>query len=240
MLERFPRRAVAPALVQAVLAFCVAAKATTSDAQPITVSSLVERAAADQVTVRAVRLDTPLELDGKLDDAVYSRVAGLTDFLQQEPKEGTPATEKTEAWIFFDDVNLYIAARCWDSHPDREVANELRRDNGNILGNENITFVIDTFHDRRNGYLFQTNPLGALRDMTVTDDLQNSAWNGIWYVKTGRFAQGWTMEVAIPFKTLRYRGSGPQTWGINLRRLVKWKNSSRTCRWSRRRSARPA
>ena len=60
--------------------------------------------------------------------------------------------------------------------------------------------------------------------MTVTDDLQNSAWNGIWYVKTGRFEQGWTMEVAIPFKTLRYRGSGPQTWGINLRRLVKWKN----------------
>ena len=124
----------------------------------------------------------------------------------------------------FDDVNLYVAARCWDSHPEREVADELRRDNGNILGNENITFVIDTFHDRRNGYLFQTNPLGALRDMTVTDDLQNSAWNGIWYVKTGRFAQGWTMEVAIPFKTLRYRGSGAQTWGINLRRLVKWKN----------------
>jgi hypothetical protein len=224
MLERFPRRAVAPALVQGVLAFCVAANATTSDAQPITVSSLVERLAPDQVTVRAVRLETPLALDGQLDDAVYSRVAALTDFLQQEPKEGLPATEKTEAWIFFDDVNLYVAARCWDSHPEREVANELRRDNGNILGNENVTFVIDTFLDRRNGYLFQTNPLGALRDMTVTDDLQNSAWNGIWYVRTGRFTQGWTMEVAIPFKTLRYRGSGAQTWGINLRRLVKWKN----------------
>ena len=127
--------------------------------------------------------------------------------------EGEPATEKTDAWIFFDDANLYIAARCWDSHPEREVANELRRDNGNILGNENFTFVIDTFHDRRNGYLFQTNPLGALRDMTVTDDQQNSAWNGIWYVKTGRFEQGWTMEVAIPFKSLRYRGSGAQDMG---------------------------
>src|SRR6185436_10736969 len=118
----------------------------------------------------------------------------------------------------------YIAARCWDSHPEREVANELRRDNGNILGNENFTFVIDPLHDRRNGYLFQTNPLGALRDMTVTDDQQNSAWNGIWSVKTGRFEHGWTMEVGIPFKTLRYRGSGTQEWGINLRRLVKWKN----------------
>jgi hypothetical protein len=170
------------------------------------------------------RAPRALRLDGRLDEDAYARVGPLTDFLQQEPREGQPATEKTEAWILFDDTTLFVAARCWDSQPEREVANELRRDNGNILGNENLTFVIDTFHDRRNGYLFQTNPLGALRDMTVTDDLQNSAWNGIWYVKTGRFAQGWTVEVAIPFKTLRYRGSGPQTWGLNLRRLVKWKN----------------
>jgi hypothetical protein len=240
MLERFHARVRFRVLTAGVAMWLAAMTAITADAQSITVSSLVDRSAPDHVTVRAVRLDTPLALDGRLDDGVYARVAPLTDFLQQEPKEGTPATEKTEAWIFFDDTNLYVAARCWDSHPEREVANELRRDNGNILGNENVTFVLDTFHDRRNGYLFQTNPLGALRDMTVTDDLQNSAWNGIWYVKTGRFAQGWTMEVAIPFKTLRYRGSGPQTWGINLRRLVKWKNSSRTCRWSRRRSARPA
>jgi len=176
------------------------------------------------VTVRAVRVATPLRIDGRLDEDVYSAVESITGFIQQEPEEGQPATEKTEAWILFDDVNLYICARNWDSHPEREIANELRRDNGNILGNENFTFVIDTLHDRRNGYLFQTNPLGALRDMTVTDDQQNSAWNGIWYVKTGRFENGWTMEVAIPFKSLRYQGSGPQTWGINLRRLVKWKN----------------
>ena len=213
------RRAFGFVIVVAAVLAC----AGPLQAQPA-VESLVSRAAPDDVTVRAVRLDTPLDLDGRLDDAVYTRVAPFTDFIQQEPREGEPATEKTEAWIFFDDVNLYVAARCWDSHPEREVANELRRDNGNILGNENITFVIDTFHDRRNGYFFQTNPLGALRDMTVTDDLQNSAWNGIWYVRTGRFEHGWTVEVSIPFKTLRYRGNGPQTWGINLRRLVKWKN----------------
>jgi Domain of unknown function (DUF5916)/Carbohydrate family 9 binding domain-like len=207
----------------AVLVSALTTIAAPAAAQ-LAVESLVSRVAPDDVTVRAVRLDTPLDLDGRLDDAVYARVAPFTDFIQQEPREGEPATEKTEAWIFFDDVNLYVAARCWDSHPEREVANELRRDNGNILGNENITFVIDTFHDRRNGYFFQTNPLGALRDMTVTDDLQNSAWNGIWYVRTGRFEHGWTVEVSIPFKTLRYRGNGPQTWGLNLRRLVKWKN----------------
>lgn len=194
-------------------------------APPLTpVSTLVDRSAPDDVTVRAVRLDAPLVLDGRLEEPSYAAVLPLTDFIQQEPQEGQPATEKTEAWIFFDDTTFYVAARLWDSHPEREVANELRRDNGNILGNENLTFVIDPLHDRRNGYLFQTNPLGALRDMTVTDDRQNSAWNGIWYVKTARFDQGWTVEVAIPFKTLRYRASGAQTWGINLRRLVKWKN----------------
>ncbi|MEZ5419214.1 MAG: DUF5916 domain-containing protein [Vicinamibacterales bacterium] len=193
-------------------------------ALPPSIQSLVRRAAPDDVTARASRLPAPLVLDGRLDDAVYAQVAPLTDFIQQEPREGQPASEKTEAWILFDDTNLYIAARCWESHPEREVANELRRDNGNILGNDNFTFVIDTFHDKRNGYMFQTNPLGALRDMTVTDDQQNSAWNGIWYVKTAHFDQGWTLEVAIPFKTLRYRGNGAQTWGVNMRRLVRWKN----------------
>lgn len=193
-------------------------------AQSVDDTPAMVRTAPDNVTVKAVRLGAPLRLDGRLDEDVYTSTPAITDFLQQEPREGEPATEKTEAWIFYDGDSIYVAARNWDSHPEREVANELRRDNGNILGNENFTFVIDTFHDKRNGYLFQTNPLGALRDMTVTDDLQNSAWNGIWYVRTARFEQGWTMEVAIPFKTLRYRGNGPQTWGINLRRLVKWKN----------------
>jgi Domain of unknown function (DUF5916)/Carbohydrate family 9 binding domain-like len=195
-----------------------------ANAQGQAASSIVSRSAPDNVTVRAVRLEAPLSIDGRLDEGVYAAVPPISDFIQQEPREGQPATEKTEAWILFDDTNLYISARMWDSHPEREIANELRRDNGNILGNENFTFVIDTFHDKRNGYLFQTNPLGALRDMTVTDDQQNSAWNGIWYVKTERFDQGWTMEVAIPFKSLRYRANGTQTWGINLRRLVKWKN----------------
>ena len=203
---------------------CVALLATAHGAGAQSAATLVSRTADDNVTIRAIRLSAPLTLDGRLDEAVYRDVAPVSDFIQQEPNEGQPATEKTEAWVLFDDENLYVCARNWDSHPEREVANELRRDNGNILGNENFTFVIDTLHDKRNGYLFQTNPLGALRDMTVTDDQQNSAWNGIWYVKTGRFEQGWTMEVSIPFKSLRYRGAGKQSWGINLRRLVKWKN----------------
>lgn len=198
--------------------------APIAGAQDAPLPAIVNRAAADSVTVRAFRVRSPLRIDGRLDEDVYRTIQPISDFIQQEPDEGQPATEKTEAWILFDEVNLYICARNWDSEPEREIANELRRDNGNILGNENLTVAIDTFHDRRNGYVFQTNALGALRDMAVTDDQQNQAWNGIWQVKTARFEQGWTVEVAIPFKSLRYRGSGPQSWGINLRRLVKWKN----------------
>lgn len=94
-----------------------------------------------------------------------------------------------------------------------------------MLGNENFTFVIDPLHDRRNGYyLFQTTPLGALRDMTVTDDQQNSAWNGIWQVKTGRFEHGLMLEVAIPFKTETVRGlvvdDGSRRGGAVQRRCV--------------------
>jgi hypothetical protein len=221
-----PQPSLRTARIAFLFVLSLASTAATSAAQTAAGPAIVSRTAADQVTVRTVRLEKRLRIDGRLDEAVYATVEAISDFIQQEPDEGAPATEKTEAWILFDDANLYIAARCWDSHPDRAVANELRRDNGNILGNENFTFVIDTLHDRRNGYLFQTNPLGALRDMTVTDDQQNSAWNGIWFVETGRFEHGWTMEVAIPFKTLRYRGSGAQEWGINLRRLVKWKNET--------------
>jgi len=206
------------------IAVLVIGLAQTGYAQDAAGTSIVSRTAPDKVTVRAYRVQSPFRIDGRLDEEVYRIVPAISDFIQQEPDEGHPATEKTEAWILFDEVNLYICARNWDSHPERQIANELRRDNSNILGNENLTFAIDTLHDRRNGYVFQTNALGALRDMAVTDDQQNQAWNGIWNVKTARFENGWTVEVAIPFKTLRYRGSGPQTWGINLRRLVKWKN----------------
>jgi len=150
-------------LLSALLLVLALGQAAAAPPQADAAQTIVERTANDKVTVRAVRVASPLRIDGRLDDEVYVSVPPISGFIQQEPHEGAPATEKTDAWILFDDENLYIAARCWDSHPEREIANELRRDNGNILGNENFTFVIDTLHDGRNGYLFQTNPLGGLR-----------------------------------------------------------------------------
>ncbi len=177
-----------------------------------------------QATVRAVRLQRPLQVDGKLDDEVYRTVPPIDGFIQQEPREGAPASENTQVWVFFDDRNVYVSARCYDSHPERDVVTELRRDQNNITQNESFTVVFDTFLDRRNGLFFQTTPLGALRDQAIVDDVLNSNWNTVWNVRTGKFDGGWTAELAIPFKSLRYPSPGPQVWGVNFRRVVKWKN----------------
>ena len=184
----------------------------------------ISRTPEGGVTIRAVRIPEGLKVDGRLDESYYREVTPIGDFIQQEPTEGEPATEKTEAWIFFDNANLYVSARCWDSSPEREIANEMRRDSGTILQNENFGIVLDTFNDKRNGFLFQSTPLAAQRDGTVNDERQNVDWNGVWDVKTERFEQGWTVEFAIPFKTLRYDSNPVQVWGINLRRIVRWKN----------------
>ena len=78
--------------------------------------------------MRATRLDAPLQLDGQLDERVYRDIEPVTDFIQQEPDEGAPATDQTEVWVMFDGDTLYVAARCWSADPDRIVANEMKRD----------------------------------------------------------------------------------------------------------------
>ena len=192
---------------------------------PPTPPAVITRDDQGHATMRAVRIDQPLKIDGRLDEEVYRSVPAAGDFIQQEPREGEAATEKTDTWVFFDDENLYIAARCWDEHPERWVVTELRHDNGNIIENEHLSVSLDTFHDRRNGFHFQTTPLSPLREAAFTDEVNiNTNWNTVWHVKAGRFEGGWALEMAIPFKSLRYRGSGPQIWGINFRRMVKWKN----------------
>jgi hypothetical protein len=188
--------------------------------------AVVSRDEKGRVTIRATRIATPIVLDGRLDDAVYHETPSVSDFIQQEPHEGAPATEKTEMWVLFDDRNVYVTARCWDSHPERMIINEMRRDNFNIFQNENVSVVFDTFYDQRNGFFFQTNPLGALRDQAVGDEGQsnNQDWNTVWDVKASVFDQGWMVEIAIPFKSLRFKAQRNQIWGFNLRRSIRWKN----------------
>jgi len=187
---------------------------------------MVRRDEAGNATMRAVRIARPIDLDGRLDDEVYETIPPVSDFIQQFPREGEPASEQTEVWIMFDDDTLYIAGRCYDSQPERAIANELRRDHNNIFQGDNITVVFDTFYDRRNGFFFQTNQLGAVRDQAISEGQQLVAWNTVWNVRSVQTSEGWTFEMAVPFKSLRYRRPGPQVWGINFRRLVKWKNET--------------
>ena len=180
---------------------------------------------ADSVTVRAIRLTAPLKLDGQLDEAVYTDNMPVDGFTQQEPREGQPATEATQAWVMFDDNNLYIGARNFDSQSDRMVLNDIRHDSNSLIQNEQLTVILDTFHDKRNGFLFLVNALGGMLEETFVDERNNSRdWNTVWDAKTARFDGGWTVEMQIPFKSLRYQPGQGQTWGLNMNRIIKWKN----------------
>ena len=187
----------------------------------------IARDAAGRATVRAVRLREGLTIDGVLDEPVYETVPAFSGFIQMEPQVGEPASEKTDGWVFFDDTNIYVVARCWDSAPESEwVVNEMRRDNTTITQNQQVAFLLDTFYDRRNGVLFNINPIGGRMDAQVTDEgsTYNKDWNPVWDLKTGRFAGGWTFEAAIPFKSLRYRPGRSQVWGYQMLRLIRRKN----------------
>jgi hypothetical protein len=207
-------------------AFAQGPSSPSVDGPPAPVApEVVSRDTQGRVTIRAVHLTEPLVVDGLLKDPIYSQVPAIGDFVQQEPHEGEPATEPTELWIFYDATTVYFAVRCLDDQPDRVIANEMRRDSNNIFQNDNVQLVIDTFYDRRSGVLFQTNALGALSDQEVSDERNfNRDWNTVWDVKAARTEDGWSAEFAIPFKSLRYKASGPQTWGFNIQRRVPWKN----------------
>ena len=178
-----------------------------------------------RVTVRAVRLTEPLVIDGSLDESIYQTLPPITELFQQVPDEGSPATEKTEIWVTFDAANIYVTARCWDSAPpDEWVANDYRRDSFQMKQNDTFGVSFDTFFDRRNGFVFYTNPLGARVDYAVIDEGTNFDWNPVWDARPGRFEGGWTVEMQIPFKSLRYKSGAGQLWGIQLRRVVRRKN----------------
>jgi hypothetical protein len=207
----------------AILMFVILGVASPSSGQP---APLLTRDGAGQVSIRAIRLTEPLGIDGRLDEEVYRTVAPIGEFIQTLPRENATPTERTEAWVMFDDANIYITARMWESVPEDEwTANEIRRDTNQLRQNDNFGVMLDTFHDRRNGYLFYTNPLGALADYQLTDEGNpNPDWNPVWEVRTGRFTGGWTVEMAIPFKSLRYHAGPSQSWGIQMRRSIRRKN----------------
>ena len=190
----------------------------------------MSRDAEGRATIRAVRLPQPLHIDGRLDEALYTSTRPISDFIQLEPQSGLPATEKTDAWLAFDERNIYVAFRCFDSAPAKRVATEMRRDSGtNWQGNDIVSIFLDPYYDRRNGFSFTLNSLGGRNDGQVTNERQYSGdWNPVWDFAVGTFDGGWTAEMAIPFKSIRYPPGVVQTWGFNALRTNRWKNELST------------
>ena len=185
--------------------------------------AVVARDELGRVTVRAIKLVEGIRVDGRLDEEVYEAVVPITGFIQQLPDEGLPGTERTEAWVMYDQNSMYVSARCYETAaPSEWVANEMRRDAIQLRQNDSFSVLFDTFYDRRNGVAFLVNSIGGLADFAVTNEgIVNSDWNPVWDVRTGRFDGGWTVEMEIPFKSLRYRRGESQLWGVQLRRIIR-------------------
>jgi hypothetical protein len=224
---------IAAAVVACVLVACRPSPVDAAEQQlpeerlegpaPAQPPDTVSRDADGRVTLRTMRLPSPMILDGQLTEQFYDAVPPVSDFVQQEPSEGQPATEKTEAWVFFDDNHIYVAARCWESDPSKRVTSEMRRDSPNLYNNDHFAVLFDTFYDRRNAYAFYANAQGGLQDAISTNEQPNNNWNAVWEVRASSFEQGWTIEFRIPFRSMRFREGG-RIWGVNFRRMVRWKN----------------
>ena len=174
---------------------------------------------------QAVRVSEPIIMDGELTEASWALAEPVTDFFQKDPQEGAPASEATEVRILFDTQRLYLGVIAHDSDPSGIRATELRRDD-QFDSDDIFEFVLDTFHDHRNGYLFRINPLGTLHDATIANEGQNTNrnWDEQWEATTQITDEGWVAEIAIPFKSLRFEASEELTWGINFHREIKRKN----------------
>jgi hypothetical protein len=195
-------------------------------APPPNLPQTVARDEAGRPTIRAFPLDAPLRLDGVLDEAIFSEIPPIQGMIQVTPEFGADASEPSDIWVLYDETHMYVVCRCWDSAPPEDwVANEMRRDSNGLRNNDHFGVLFDTFYDRRSAFVFYANPLGGRADYSVVDEgSSNADWNPVWEVATGRFDGGWVMEMAIPFKSLRYQAGDDQVWGIQFRRSIRRKN----------------
>lgn len=181
-------------------------------------------------TVQAVAVDHPPKMDGTLDDPLWRSAIAITDFRQQEPLEGQPATEKTEVRILYTPHAVYFGIHCYDSASSGIVARELRRDVSQDL-DDHFEILIDSNHDRRGGYVFQVNPLGTQIDGLIVEEQQDNSgmdfdpgWDGVWTSEARIGPDGWTATIEIPFTTLNFTHSRQVLWGVNFKRFIRRKN----------------
>jgi hypothetical protein len=173
----------------------------------------------------ATRAAGPVSLDGALDEAAWRDAPVASGFLQNEPREGQPATFDTEVRVVYDDRALYFGVFAHDDEPGAVIVSDLKKD-FNTGASDAFLIVVDTFSDQRNGFEFATNPAGAKWDAQMSNEGResNANWDGIWDVRTRMASNGWYAEIRIPFRTLKFTVQDPQTWGLNFQRRLRRRN----------------
>jgi len=189
-----------------------------------------DRVRRDTPVARAERTTGTIHVDGRLDEPAWGQAQTIGPLIQREPLEGREATEPTDIRILFDEQALYIGIVCHESHERGLVSTQLTRD-ANLDVDDRVTIVLDPFFDHRNGFFFQVNPAGARSDGQISNNAQSLTrdWDGIWDAAVTRTSDGWTVELSIPFKTLRFRPD-QTVWGLNVERQIK--HLFETDRWA--------
>ncbi len=183
-----------------------------------------------QPTVIIPRIETTPTIDGRLDEPVWSEAARLGGFWQQQPVDGRPAEEQTEVRVWYSPEAIYFGVIASDSQPGTIRATVADRDN--LDQDDTVTIFLDTFNDRRRAFFFTVNPLGIQQDGVQTEGAGNAGhFMGFGegdrnpdyqFDSKGRVTEtGYVVEIRIPFKSLRYPGNGPQTWGLNIQRKIQ-------------------
>ena len=170
-------------------------------------------------------------LDGDvLGDPAWVDVPVATGFIQTQPDEGRPATERTELRVLFDDDTIYFGFVCYDSDPDGIITSASRRD-ASLNNSDSIQIILDTFRDRQSAFVFGTSPAGQEYDGQVMNEGEggggfsvNYNWDGAWVVRTQVSDEGWSAEFGIPFRTISYPNRVEQTWGMNVQRNIRRRN----------------
>jgi hypothetical protein len=169
----------------------------------------------DAPVVAAVRASGPIRVDGVLDEATWAGAHPITRFVQLDPAEGEPATERTEVRMVYDDEALYVGAHLHDSDP---VTTRLGRRDMPPAASDWLTVILDSYHDHRTAYGFEVNPSGVRRDQARAGGRGDDSWDPVWVARTSVAGSGWVAEMRIPFSQLRFSSASVQTWGIQVER----------------------
>jgi hypothetical protein len=175
--------------------------------------------------IEASRAPGRIQIDGRLDEAVWQTVDVYTNFLQRDPEEGQAPSEETELRLVYDDEALYAGVRLTDSEPQLIGRRLSRRDEP--ADGDRFTLFLDPRHDKLTGVRFEVSAAGVQRDEIIFNDTwSDHSWDAVWESAVTSDERGWTIELRIPFSELRFLPGDSQTWGINAARFIYRKNES--------------